>query len=148
MSTHVNLQNAHRPQNDSYQKVIKKIEGDLVCPFCREHLASYHKNPILIEGEHWLVTTNMYPYENAKYHFLLIHKKHIANTKEMTPEAFGELQQHIEWITEEYKCPGGTFMMRCGDTSVTGATVTHIHSHFVVADFDNPDRKPLLVRAG
>lgn len=148
MSTHVNLNNARRPQNDTYEKVIKKIEGDLVCPFCSKHLSSYHKKPILKEGKHWLVTTNMYPYENAKHHFLFIHKNHIVNTSDMKPEAFVELHEHIQWITQEYNCPGGTLMMRCGDTSVTGATVTHIHAHFIVADFENADRKPLLVRVG
>jgi ATP adenylyltransferase len=148
MSTHVNLNNAHRPKDDTYQKAIEKIKSDSVCPFCREHLSTYHKKPILKESAHWIVTTNMYAYENAKYHFLFIHKEHITNTNDMTPEAFVELQEHIDWVTEEYKCPGGTLMMRCGDTSITGATVTHIHAHFIVADFDNAQREPLVVRVG
>ena len=145
---HVNLGNAGRPGDDTYRKVIETIGGHGVCPFCSEHLTTYHKNPILKEGRNWLLTANMYPYNNAKHHFLLIHRAHIANTEDMPVESFAELQELIAWIVKEYKCPGGTLMMRCGDMALTGATVAHIHAHFIVADYDNKDRKPILARVG
>jgi len=147
-NSHVNLTNAHRPGNDEYKKVIEKIGNDKVCPFCRDHLLNYHKNPILKEGERWTVTTNMYPYKNTKFHFLLIHKEHITDTENIPPESFLELQNHITWLVKEYNIPGGTLMMRCGNTENTGATVTHIHAHFIVADFSNPDHEPVLARVG
>ena len=144
----VNLSNAGRPGDDTYKKVIEKIQGDKVCPFCPDQLTNYHKEPILKEGACWTVTTNMYPYENAKYHFLLILKSHKSDTKELTAAEWSELHEHINWLTETYKIPGGSFMMRCGDTAHTGATVTHLHSHLLVPDFNNPDRKPIMARLG
>ena len=146
--SHVNLTNAARPGDDTYKNVIEKIQADKVCPFCTEHLLKYHKNPILKEGERWIVTTNMYPYKGTKFHFLLIHKEHISDTKNMPPESFLELQQHINWLVEENNIPGGTLMMRCGDTAHTGATVTHIHAHLVVPDFNDPHHEPVMIRVG
>jgi len=144
----VNLENAQRGKDDIYKNVIEQITKDAVCPFCPEHLAKYHKNPILRQGNLWTVTTNMYPYKGAKFHFLLIHKNHVVDTKDMPDESLVELKYHIDWLTNEFKIPGGTLVMRCGDTALTGATVTHIHAHFIVADFDNPTREPLMARVG
>ena len=148
MTSHVNLCNASRPGDDTYKKVIEQIHSEAVCPFCPDHLLKFHKNPILKEGERWRVTTNMYPYKGTKFHFLFIHRDHISNTKDMPAASFVELQQHINDLVHENNIPGGTLMMRCGDTTHTGATVTHIHAHFVVPDFKDPNHEPVMVRVG
>jgi diadenosine tetraphosphate (Ap4A) HIT family hydrolase len=132
----------------TYKNVIEQIQKDNVCPFCPDQLAKYHKKPILREGSFWTVTTNMYPYPNTKHHFLMILKAHKADSKDLSPEEWTELHDHINWLVTSYNIPGGTFFMRCGDTSLTGATVTHLHSHFVSADFENPNRKPIMARVG
>ena len=144
----VNLNNTRRPGDDTYKKVIAKIQGDKVCPFCKDQLKNYHKNPILKEGASWVVTTNMYPYKNSKYHFLLILQNHKIDTKNLTTEEWQELHQHIDWLVESNNIPGGTLIMRCGDTTHTGATVTHLHAHFVSPDLENPNREPVIIRVG
>ncbi len=144
----VSVTNADRPGSDAYKKVIEQIEKDSVCPFCPDHLAAYHKNPILKDTDLWTVTTNMYPYENAKHHFLLILKAHKSNSRDISAEEWAELQNHIDWLIAEHDIPGGTFFMRSGDMAGTGATVKHLHAQFVSADHDNPDRKPILARIG
>ncbi|MFA6446112.1 MAG: HIT domain-containing protein [Candidatus Paceibacterota bacterium] len=144
--THVNLDNAGRPGDDTYKKVIEKIAQDKVCPFCRENLEKYHKNPIIRETENWVLTTNMYPYKNTRYHFLLIHKDHIADSSNIAQDSWQELHTHLDWLTKEYDAPGATFMMRCGDTSHTGASVTHLHAHLVVSD--RTQNEPVMVRIG
>lgn len=147
-NTHVNLSNAGRPGDDTYRKVIEQIQSDAVCPFCPNQLTKYHKNPIIKEGALWTLTTNMYPYKNAKYHFLLILKSHKTDTKELSKEEWSELHEHINWLTETNNIPGGSFMMRCGDTSMTGASVTHLHAHLITPDFNNPEREPIMARLG
>jgi diadenosine tetraphosphate (Ap4A) HIT family hydrolase len=144
----VNLSNAGRPGDDTYKKVIEQIQSDKVCPFCPDQLSKYHKNPIIKVSALWTLTTNMYPYKNAKYHFLLILRNHKNDTKELSPEEWSELHEHTNWLVTEYKLPGGTLMMRCGDTTHTGASVTHLHAHFVSPDFDNPNREPVMARLG
>lgn len=148
MSDFVNPENTgYRPQ-EAYSKVISDIQKDGVCPFCPENLSKYHKNPIIKEGAYWLLTSNMYPYEGAKYHVLIIHKKHIENFAEITPEAWVELKSFIEEFGKENNIPGGTFLMRFGGTAYTGASVSHLHANFVSPDGEDKNRKPIITRIG
>lgn len=145
----VEISNAGRPGDDgTYRKVIEQISSDGVCPFCPDHLKQYHKNPILKETDSWVVTTNMYPYANAKHHFLLILQKHKNDTKDLSAAEWQDLHTQIGWLVESYKIPGGTLMMRGGNMAHTGASVTHLHAHFISPDYDNPSRQPIMARVG
>ena len=148
--SHVNIDNGGRPGDEEgeYKKLLEEIARTGDCPFCEENLPKYHTKPILKVGNHWIVTTNRKGYENSKYHFLFILRAHKIDSKDLSPEEKIELFEHIAWLDEEYEIPGGSLLMRCGDTALTGATVTHLHAHYVIADFDNPDRKPIMARIG
>ena len=149
MAEFVNKDNtAHRPDGGKYGKVIDQIKKDGVCPFCPENLLKYHKNPILKEGFYWVLTKNMYPYEGAKHHILIIHKKHIEKFEEIVPEAWSEIRRLVESFTKEENILGGTFMMRFGDTAHTGASVSHLHANLVSPDAEDKNRKPIIVRVG
>lgn len=117
-----------------YQGVIEQINTDGVCPFCAEQLARYHKNPILAQTKYWTVTDNMYPYVGAKHHVLLIHREHIEDMSEFSPEAWAELQQVILDLCKERDITGGGLIMRFGETKYTGASVTHLHAHLLQSD--------------
>jgi len=148
MCSFVNPENtAHRP-DQTYGKVINQIKGDNVCPFCPENLEKYHKNPILKDGNYWILTESMYPYEGAKYHLLIIHKKHIESFGEISQEAWEEIRYLTESFLREKNIPGGTLIMRFGDTTHTGATVSHLHAQLVSPDGKNKDRKPIITRVG
>jgi ATP adenylyltransferase len=148
MSDFVDIENAaHRPTKE-YGEVLSKIKEDGVCPFCPESLLSYHERPILKDGAFWVLTENMYPYEGAKYHGLLIHKKHITSFSEISPEAWSELRDLVNYFVATNKIPGGAFLMRFGDTRYTGATVSHLHANLVSSDGENKDRKPIVARVG
>jgi ATP adenylyltransferase len=144
---HVNIDNA-RP--GVYTDVIKKIEQDKICPFCPEHLLTIHPNPI--EGKkYWVVTDNAYPYKPKKEHVLLIHKKHISNINELSPEAWVELKEIINTEQSKRNITGGTLMMRFGETKFTGASVTHLHAHLFQSDPDSEEydrTKGVLTRIG
>ncbi len=119
-----------RSNTDAYGNVISQIAQDGVCPFCPEHLAKYHKNPIE-EKTFWVLTDNMYPYKPALRHRLIIHKAHITHINEVSTEAWIELQTLIKEETISKNISGGTFIMRFGDTHYTGASVSHLHAHIV-----------------
>ncbi len=144
----VNTNNTQDRPDGKYSGVIADIQKDGVCPFCAEQLKNYHKNPIIEETEHWLVTNNMYPYKNAKHHILLIHKVHIENIKEMSEKAWSELHAIFLNAIERSDIPGGTMFIRFGDTKFTGASVSHLHAHLVSSDPENPGYTPLLTRIG
>ncbi len=124
---------------------MKRIEQDGVCPFCIEHLKKYHEPPILKTGAHWIVTRNMYPYDNTAHHFLLIALTHLTDSKELSQEAWAELQEHVQWLNEEYSIDCGTLIMRSGDMKKTGGSVAHLHAQLIVGS--DPD-KPVLTRVG
>jgi len=148
MSGFVDSENTkHRPDT-TYGEVINAIQQDGVCPFCPEHLSTYHKNPTLAEGTHWLLTNNMYPYEGAKHHVLILHKKHIESFAELSPDAWNELNSLANDYLKKNKIPGGTFFMRFGETAYTGASVRHLHANLVSPDGENMDRKPIIARIG
>lgn len=148
MSGFVNHENTkHRPDS-AYGEVIDAIKKDGVCPFCPEHLATYHKNQIIAEGAYWLLTNNMYPYQGTKYHVLILHKKHIESFSELTPAAWAELHRMVADHLAKNKIPGGTFVLRFGDTDYTGASVKHLHANLVSPHGEDKDREPIVVRIG
>ena len=148
MSTFVNEENTgYRPDN-VYGNVIAKIKEDGVCPFCEKNLPNYHKKPILKKGKYWLLTDNMYPYEGAKYHLLFVHREHIDHLRKMTTEAWAELYELVEEAIKERNIKGGAFLMRFGETSYTGASVTHLHANLIVADPSREGSRPIMTRLG
>lgn len=125
---------------------MKKIEAEGFCPFCPEHMEKYHTPPILKIGTYWYVTPNMYPYKNAVHHFLFITNKHITDSKDLSPEAWAELQNHISWAMNEHQITNGTLLMRSGDMSKTGSTVLHLHAQLIVGS--GKAEEPVMTRVG
>jgi len=54
----------------------------------------------------------------------------------------------MNYFTGENKIPGGTFIMRFGDTRYTGASVSHLHANLISPDGEDKDRKPIIARVG
>lgn len=147
MGDFVNLQNA-RP--GGYDKVIADIEQQKVCPFCPDQLANFHKNPIERRG-HWILTDNMYPYKPTKVHKLIIHAEHIKHIADISAEAWQELQEIMKEVHAKNPLPGGTFILRFGETRFTGASVTHLHANLAQSNPEDPSYDPqrgLLTRIG
>lgn len=132
----MNLGNARTPLQIEN---MKKIEAEGFCPFCPEHLKKYHEPPILKEGAHWIVTPNMYPYENVSQQILFITKEHLTDSKDLSSDAWAELQELIQWTIKELDIDAATLLMRSGNMHKTGATVLHLHAQLVAGkDADTP----------
>jgi ATP adenylyltransferase len=128
---HVDVRSARK---GPYRDLVKKISSDGVCPFCPEHFNKYHPKPVLKRSGGWLITENIKPYPNAAFHFLLVSTKHLTSIAEMTSTDWQCIQELIHWAEEEYKIEGAAFAMRYGSSRFTGASVTHLHAHLIVAD--------------
>ena len=125
--------NTRLPAQD---KVMAQILADGVCPFCRDNLEKYHKNPILKEGKFWLLTDNQWPYEKIKHQMLAIYKTHIEHLSEMNPEAGKELIEMFAEETKKRKIDGGGVAIRFGRSNDGnyGSSVLHIHAHLIEPD--------------
>lgn len=125
-------------RSEEQRKVMEEIKGRGHCPFCRENLEKYHKNPFLKEGEFWLLTENQWPYEKVKHQLLAIYKTHIEHLTEMNPDAGREL---LELFSEEAKkrnIEGGGIAIRFGSSEHGnyGSSVLHIHAHLFEPDLE------------
>ena len=133
MKKFVYMGNTRLPAQD---KVMAQILADGVCPFCRDNLEKYHKNPILKEGKFWLLTDNQWPYEKIKHQMLAIYKTHIEHLSEMNPEAGKELIEMFAEETKKRKIDGGGVAIRFGRSNDGnyGSSVLHIHAHLIEPD--------------
>lgn len=131
----VNVENGKR--NPSYLKVLQKIDSEGICPFCEKNFLIHHPKKILFKTKYWIVTTNGWPYKATKNHFLMVYRpKHICHVEELPKAAFEDKLKIIQKLTKDKKIKGGTFMMRFGTSTHTGASVEHLHFHLI-----EPDKK-------
>lgn len=123
-------------RRDDQRKTMEEIRTQGHCPFCRENLSKYHKNPILKEGKYWLLTDNQWPYANVKNQMLAIYKTHVEHIKDVDPEAGKELFEMFAQATRERNISGGGIAIRFGSSvdGNYGSSVLHIHAHLVEPD--------------
>lgn len=123
-------------RREDQKGVMEEIKKQGHCPFCRENLDKYHKNPILKEGKFWLLTENQWPYEKVKHQLLAIYKTHVEHIKDLDPEAGSELLQMFAEEAEKRNIEGGGVAIRFGKSEHGnyGSSVLHIHAHLVEPD--------------
>lgn len=141
----VDIANARK---DDQRAVMQEIIAQDHCPFCLENLFKYHKQPVLKETDHWILTKNQWPYDHTQLHFLIILKSHVEQLQNLTPQMGAELFEIIAWAEREYDIPGGGFAIRFGDTNYSAGTVKHIHAQFIVPSIDDPDFVPTRFKIG
>jgi ATP adenylyltransferase len=128
--------------------IMRQLQAEGKCPFCPEYLPQHHTQPILKQGEFWVVTRNMFPYRNTLHHFLLISMVHIESIMDMTPEMAIEALLFRQWLMQEFKLPGGATCERFGDTPYSGGTLHHLHQHVIVPDLQSPAYVPVRFKIG
>jgi len=125
-------------RHDKQRKVMEEIQRQGHCPFCRENLEKYHKNPILKEGKYWLLTENQWPYEKVKHQLLAIYTTHIEHLKDIDPEAGRELFEMFAEESRKRGLEGGGVAIRFGTSEHGnyGSSVAHIHAHLIEPDLE------------
>lgn len=128
----VDVQNASIVKRTDYANTLTTIIAGGFCPFCEEHLAQHHQQPIVYKTPHWLVTKNNWPYTGTRFHYLFIARTHVERTEDLSHAAWADLQKVYRKLIRTHNLSGATLMIRSGDTKVTGASVNHLHAHLVV----------------
>lgn len=129
--------------------LMRKIEEDGVCPFCKEHFTTYHPKPILRETDYWFVTENISPYEGTTLHLIFVYKPaHVISPEKASPEALADLFENINWAINTYTITGGSMFMRFGDTSYNGSSVEHLHAQLVVGVPESESNEKIRVKLG
>ncbi len=138
----VNLEHA---RGDEQAEIMRRAEELDQCTFCPDFVEQDPNREIVHEGEHWFVTPNAFPYENTRLHLLVVPKRHVEHLGELTSEEGTELVGLLQWACDYYELDYGAVGMRFGDMEATGASLSHLHVHLIVADRD-PDPGSKRVR--
>lgn len=145
VTPHVNIAHARTElQHTTMERSIRNNE----CPFCRDNLERYHTRPILAENEHWLLTENFAPYEGAVHHYLLIAIRHCMGFWELSEVEQVAFFTMMNQARELAMAPGGTIVMRWGDTDRTGASVAHLHAQLIIGGSRKAGGEPILTALG
>lgn len=144
--TGLNHKNARTPEQI---ELMRKIEEDGVCPFCKEYFPTYHPKPILKETDFWFVTENMSPYEGTTKHLLFVYKpEHISHPEKMVAGAGDELIDLVAWASSEFNIEGGSFFMRFGNTKYNGSSVEHLHAQLLTGVQESDKTEAIRVKLG
>ena len=130
------------------REVMERIVRDKVCPFCEKYFLRYHTKPIIKKGTHWIITENFQPYEGSKHHLLAVSRKHVADFSKLSAVAHAELFALFAAEAKKRKIPGGTILMRYGDTDYTGGSVEHLHAHLISGSKRASNRNVIQIGIG
>jgi diadenosine tetraphosphate (Ap4A) HIT family hydrolase len=110
---------------------MRALEAEGVCIFCPEHAATWQREPVEDEGEHWYVTRNDFPYAGADAHFLIVARRHVQAFQDLPDEAGAELWRIRRELAARLGAPAYATVERSGDMRLNGGSVEHLHVHFV-----------------
>lgn len=97
----------------------------------------------IFETDHWCITLNRFPYENASLQILGIVKDDVYKFEDLSKEAFDEVQGIINKLITEYNLDGGAFCWRYGDPAKSGASLKRLHFHVIMPEQDKKVRFPI-----
>ena len=97
----------------------------------------------IFETDHWCITLNRFPYENAEYQILGIVKDDVYKFEELSKDAFDEVQVIINRLIKEYNLDGGAFCWRYGDPAKSGASLKRLHFHIIMPEQNKKVRFPI-----
>ena len=115
-------------RSDDQRAYMADLEERGVCVMCDRKGAE-------IEGEHWFVKANDFPYEGTAAHYLIVPYEHVRSFEELPDEAGAELWALKRRLKERLGDPVATATVeRSGDMRYNGGSVAHLHIHFVALD--------------
>lgn len=133
----VDIGNCRGPEMTARYEQIAEEGYD---PFDPEVFKEEHGRPIIFENRHWILTTNQYPYEKTKFHYLVVCKDFVTKASEMTSKMWSSVGEIISFVEEKHEVDGHTLFMRMGNTKKTGASVVRLHFHIIVPEGESDER--------
>lgn len=145
MSEHVELGNAREPEQ---REKMERHKEKGVCHFCPDGFVE-HTSPVIYQTTTWFIIGNDYPYAGAAHHYLIVSRRHVISIKELELIEFSGLMLAITWLQQHLNVAGYSIIIRNGKMTVTGATLDHLHIHFVVGvGKEGPEHEMILARIG
>jgi|SRR3989344_8476331 len=111
---------------------FKKAVADALagrCPFCDIDRAY---NVVVIENVHCLAWLCEPPEDNTRLHFLVVPKKHVTCTDELSDDELVTIFEVKEQLQEMYEFNSCGVLIRDGDATLSAGTIQHLHMHVMV----------------
>lgn len=142
----MNFQNARDTEQIRRMKALKKAG---VCYFCRKGSQEKVTTPkVIYEKKFFYITPNNFPYGGSIHHYLIVPKRHLDDLTQISNKEMVELKKMIVWLKKHFKIKGYSVFIRSGEMNYTGATIDHLHFHFIVGKKKNKNSKWLMVTLG
>lgn len=123
-------------RGDDQLAYMRDLQREGICVFCSEHVAQFHSKPVQVQGEHWYVTENAFPYTGTRAHYLIVSNVHVRSFDELPDEAGAELWALKRELARRLAPLATATVERSGDMRYNGGSVAHLHVHFVALDAD------------
>ena len=123
------MDNAREPEQ---LRRMQELAESGECHFCLENFVRRYPDKILHGGPDWYIVKNNFPYEGSVHHYLIVSKLHITKVNEVSYSGRMELFSSIVWLEKYLEVTGESIFVRSGDMDYTGATLDHLHFHFLV----------------
>lgn len=118
-------------RNEQYREQLERILTSGQCPFCPDG-ETLKQQSILRRNDTWFLTENAHPLPNTAYHFLITPHRHLTTMDELSRAEWEGLIEMRSWIKQKFDLTGDAFYCRSGEPLVSGASVSHFHSHLLV----------------
>ena len=143
------MQDIRNSRSEEMKRRMLLLHEKGLCLFCEDgfHLMEKIK---LFEGKGWYVTLNDEKYKGAVNHLMAVPTRHIKHPSDLTPDERNELfDTVIPWLEKVYGMQGISGVFRFGKTERTGATIHHLHFHFIEGvDRVTQDQEPIFAVVG
>lgn len=124
------LENA---RDNEQRRRMKCLQEQGLCYFCRQGNEKDKTLPKAIhETEYWYVSKNDFPLEGSVHHYLMVSKRHVTRETELTVPEWTDLLNIMRWMEAFANTSGFSKFSRNGNLAYTGATLDHLHIHFLV----------------
>ena len=104
------------------------------CHFCGSpgEIREKHTAPMIYRGHYCYIVGNDFPYPGSVHHYLIVSRPHVTKLSELSNPAKLEIFSAIEWLERHLNTSGMSVFVRSGNMAYTGATLDHLHFHFLV----------------
>ncbi|HSE56985.1 MAG TPA: hypothetical protein VLB02_02790 [Candidatus Paceibacterota bacterium] len=117
------------------EKMIQKWQGiiaDGVDPFDPQYVENYLEGTVILESDHWYAFQNDHPYDNIQLQLVIVTKKFFKDSYDLPDDVWLDLKAIKNKLRDQFEITGGGFVMRFGDTTLSGGTVVHLHAQIIV----------------
>ncbi len=139
------FENARDPEQ---LRIMEELAKQGKCYFCLETFNELRPEKIIFGGPHWFVTENNFPNKGGVKQFLIVSKTHITKVTQLSHYAKLELFECIAWLERHLEVDGESIFVRSGNMDLTGATIDHLHFHFISGDKKSATTEKVKVTLG